>query len=145
MPYVCPVKKELCKTAEVITIPNTIPSVTALAYDNLASGSAVLAITAGRYNSGVSVDKDGNKTAVLTILDDVKNVEVDYQFKGIAYTPMGSGRGHVKPGDTIGWVSNQKLDKGLSTKQYSLMVSVQDLKTKTFINLDITELLKNTR
>lgn len=144
LPYICPVDKKLCSSGEVFTISQSTPPLVGLGYASLASGSAVLAIASGSFDSGVLVDKNGNKTMLLSITNPDKNVEIDYRFNGTSYTPTVLGHTDVKPGDIIGWVNSQNLPQGLTPKAYSLIVSVQNLKNKDYLKLDPNDLVKAT-
>ncbi|MDO8619421.1 MAG: hypothetical protein Q7R49_05795 [Candidatus Daviesbacteria bacterium] len=137
--YRCPVEKNVCKAAEQFTLPHKPIAFNALGYRNLASGSAVLAMIDGRYGVGASVDKNGGKTTILTITNDSLNLTVEYQFKGQNYTPLGTGKDIVKAGEVIARLSNEKITTA-ENQLYSLMVSVQNIKTKEYIRLSPQEL-----
>lgn len=142
--YACPLKKDSCLTGTPVNLTMARPVFWGLAYQNLASGSAVLAVIPGKYSSGVSIGKTGEKNIILTVTNNVFNIEIDYQFKGQAYLPTGVGNGSVKSGDTIGWTTDDVLDQGLFDKQYQLIMSARDLKTKEFIKLNPEALMRET-
>lgn len=132
----CPVKKELCSKGEPVSLTMTKPPFSGLAYQKLASGSAVLAVIPGKYSSGASNNEKGEKDIVLTVSSDEFNMEAIYRFKGIPFVPISTGKGIVEVGETVGWVTDEILDKGLFEKQYQLIISVLDLKTKEYIKLN---------
>lgn len=136
--YRCPVEKSVCKKAEKFSLPHKPVAFYGLGYPNLASGSAVLAMTDGRYGVGASVDKNGAKTTILTITNDSFNLTVEYQFKGQNYTPLGAGKDTVKAGDVIAALSDEKITTA-QNRLYSLMVSVQSIKTKEYLRLSPKE------
>lgn len=134
--FTCPVAKDFCLKGKSITVTPSKPLFSALAYEQLASDSAVLAIIPGEYTAGGSVGENGERTTFLSIENEELNIQADYEFKGQAYIPSGVGNGQVKQGDAIGWVNQELLDKNLFDKQYQLIVSVRELKTKEYINLN---------
>lgn len=132
--YSCPLSKNYCNQGLQVSLSNTKPLFQGLAYQNIASGSAVLAMIPGKFTTAVSVGKNTEKVTILTIENEQFGIEVDYQFKGKEYSPIGGNRGQVKQGETIGWVSDKNLADSFG-KPYNLIVSVNDLKTKEFIRL----------
>ena len=138
--YSCPLDKKLCYSGEQVNLQMTKPPFFGLGYQNIASGSAILAVIPGRYSAGGSIGQSGEKNTILTINNGESNLEANYQFKGQAYIPTGVGNGMVKQGGTIGWIAADGLDKGLFSKNYQLIVSVQNTTTREFIKLIPKEL-----
>lgn len=134
----CPLDKIYCKNAEQVTVPKAIPPFYGLGYSNIPAGTQILAIIPGKYTSGVSVGKDGQKSDLLVIVNGEMGLEADYSFKGNPYVPLAPGRGNVNQGDIIGYASGESLSQALYGKSYNLIVSLQDTKTKQFIKLKVS-------
>ncbi len=132
----CPVDADMCKKGTAVINTKSIPTFYGVGYTDFPpKNNYFKAIMPGIVSIGATVDKNKNKEDLISIKNVSWGVEADYSFKGGPYNGIVK-KGSVKQGETIGFLSGDKLQQGLLDKQYTLIISLIDLTTGKTIKID---------
>lgn len=130
--FTCPVDKD-CNSGEKVSILNAIPPFYGIGYVKLSAGTKLLAIIPGDVAQGASVGKTGSNNLIV-ITNKILNLEADYSFIGTSSAFL-AGKRTVNQKDEIGILLGTPLEKTFQQKSYILIISLQDTKTKKFLQL----------
>lgn len=125
--FPCPIKKEPCPLADVITSP-IFKTFKGLGYKDLTNGTEVVSIMAGKY---VSLGEKEDYVD-LNITDQQKNLQVMYLFVGKSH--LGK-TGLVSERETIGTLSGKLREEENISNNHNVIIYIRDLQSHQLFKL----------
>lgn len=126
--FPCPLKLDPCPKPEAITRHSNIPNFQGLGYNDIASGSAVLALLDGTYDLQ-QYDATGSykeKGPVLAVKVKGNDALATYQLRGTAVKEVPSTGNPVSQKEVLALTGKEQLGMQRFGKWYDMVIFVQD-------------------
>lgn len=125
--FPCPFKLDPCPKPEIITQHSNNPNFQGLGYNNIASGSAVLALLDGTLTQqSIATGSAKEKGPVLAVKVKGNDVLATYQLRGTAVKEVPSTGNTVSQKEVLALTGKEQLGMQRFGKWYDMVIFIQD-------------------